>query len=583
MQHTKNMSDKRTVFIVPGHPEPVSYSNFDKITNKIQTSSASYAHNGHHSMPSTPLTGAISLTFVQFYFFCAQDCWFEVYTTIGRYGTIVDCREHGARVLFALENTDKTHELKSMRTLHCAGMSIPIEQLAYMLAYPDFLPRISDIVLTPRPPPSDVAPPNILQYLNDDCLWDIFRMRALDQDDLCAAASACVRFNGAARQAFVSRYRRELKLHFKWPFRRYVALLRLFGDCITSIDVGFVGSTHAYGDVVLGLIAFHCRHIERLECALLRPMTSAIARFERRKCSGVEEAMPFGQLRSLKLVGYCGNSLEAMPVLRLPHLVDLHISYLSMSGAGEAEQFFRSHRQIKRLALSSVEPSFRADKILLLLADLEELHIRGSPGIGDLRCVGQLKRLKVLTCCKLSDRDVRLALHAISDGHVQLQRLTIIGEKLPAIAASIGSLEYVACELRGKGVVPPVLDTSTLAAVAAAPNLKEIHLRLRAPVSFAFIREFLASAPAKVTVARFHVDCFGRNGGGSFDRNIFDAIDGMIENGTFAVIAGMVKLRAIRLHVTLHVTYVNRKVAEEKLHRFGDWLTAVAAPIPSSV
>lgn len=504
-----------------------------------------------------------------------------MFTTIGRFGTIVDCREHATGIQFTLRNTDKTHELKSTNKLNCGGVDISFKELPDIIAHPDSMLRIPDDVPAERRPASDVAPPSILDYLNDDCLSEIFDKRALDVDDLCSVARASDRCNVAAQRAIRSRYRKQLSLQCTWPFGRYAALLRLSGEQITSIDIGFTGGlTNAYADIALGLIAYHCRNVEHLKCASLMPISLAIARFERRRANGIDEPQPFGTLKSLKSIDYYGPTIRVIPYMRLPNLTDLNMGMQYVGGA-ETAQFFASHQHIKRLTLNFSRLSAHVKEILCSLSDLEELHMSGELNISnsDYSCFGQLKRLKVLTCSEMIQKNVYLILKEIRDGRVQLERLTIAGQTLPVIAGSIGSLKYIDCDFGNNRDGSRLLDIPTLVAVAASPSLEEIRISSRSRVTFDFIRDFVANVPDKVKAARFHTDCWGIDAWRT-PFYTFEAIDMVLENRTLATINHMVNTSAISLHVMLFVIKRNKEAAGKKLHRFRDWLTIVARDTP---
>lgn len=124
-------------------------------------------------------------------------------------------------------------------------------------------------------PPIQSSPSNILNALNDDCLWEIFNSKELDVWDLCALAEVCKRFNDIAKGIVPIKHRHIIEHtdhmdHMEWKcLWRMERLFRHFGSSFTT----FKGLLVENWDVLCGLIGKHCDRITTLDCELNEPAT----------------------------------------------------------------------------------------------------------------------------------------------------------------------------------------------------------------------------------------------------------------------------------------------------------------------
>lgn len=459
---------------------------------------------------------------------------------------------------FDMARTTKTEQLKALRQINCDGHEIMV------YTWPLVSEREGPLEPPEEPQHDDSAAAN-LEALNDDCLRQILKCRALSMADYCSLSQTSGRLNGLVKDAFRRRYKGHTLVFQpdKMSFRQWEALVRHFGEYITSIEIVDTSLVFAFEDIILGMIGYYCRHLQELKCRRLLAISQVIGLFARRNAvaAGSKEApgRPFGQL---KLLDYTGesHSKATMPHMELPSLRDLRLDQFELSIERADANFFASNTQLRRLALSSVNVHCHIEEILEHLPHLSELqleycnwHNRGDDD-ANFRCFGRLQRLTALTCTSLIGYPI---IRAMCAARIQLQRLTLRTNSLPECFWDLHSLEYLDIGCWQADALPGLL-----AFVQANRSLTE--LRITSPnITFDYVRSMLAIVPGQLKAVKFCVNWDElRSNFITYNRDLIDGID------------RVVKRRAIDVHVAINVWWEQQKSAADAalLDRCSDWL-----------
>lgn len=411
--------------------------------------------------------------------------------------------------------------------------------------------------------PGHTARVNILEALNEDCLVMIFEQNVFETFNLCVLARTCARFNVAAKRAFRARYKTH---HFNlnataWPLQECELLLRHFGELIESIEVESIGiKAGAYEDIVLGMVAYHWRNVERLRCH--RYHLKYLKSRDNRKLRSYQRDLANGQ----RMLVYSGvrSPKKLIPYMRLPNLIDLHLDHMDLlDDNGQALQVFAEHKQLKRLAMTRVCSPLHVVDIVDLLPDLEELVIDGcvwnvfdEHRSCDYSSFGRLQSLKSFSMRNCS-ADAQLKLGALCDGNVQLERLTLHGLSWPSCITSMRTIKFLDYRFSFAIDLSPMIDF-----IVVNPDLAEIRLA-SACVTFQLVLNIVRNASRLkvldiVFIAIREMDWSFI----SLNRQVIDAIDQMIT------------ARGIQLKISIVVSTRNRQTptVEEVLRRYSEWL-----------
>lgn len=203
---------------------------------------------------------------------------------------------------------------------------------------------------------------NILNVLNDDCLYHVFK--PLHLLDLCAVANVCNRFRHIAQSVFQSKYAKSnFNLnHLRYSYDSYVTLnqmdlcLRLFGEQVTQMEVDCV----LHEDVILGMIAEYCPNLKMLEfdgstmslgtIQMLRPLISTLHTFH---LNCLDERTT--QLFASNCVFQClflrnSSGIAPLPVMRFSEMVELTLSDLHLRQP-EFSAFLEQNGQLRKLEI----------------------------------------------------------------------------------------------------------------------------------------------------------------------------------------------------------------------------------------
>lgn len=187
-----------------------------------------------------------------------------------------------------------------MKAVKCRSSDIPVQWA--QLHAGRWATNYNAATVLPTPPPPerleeayDTSSSYLLDALNDDCLREIFECNVLEPTDLFEIVRTCNRLNGLVKSAFKIRFGTHCFAFDtnRWPYYRCEMLLRHFGPLITSIRVH---ESKVYEKIVLGMIGYHCRNLQRLECRRLEPISHSIAWYEWRQRNELDGPAPFGQL-----------------------------------------------------------------------------------------------------------------------------------------------------------------------------------------------------------------------------------------------------------------------------------------------
>lgn len=488
--------------------------------------------------------------------------WYEVYIALRQYGPVLSIAGKCCS-RFVLARTKRTEQLTTMRAFRCGDNIVPIrwnrDSAADSTA--DHL-----LALMEHASAAVVAPEASHEALNDDCFREILSKRVLEVSDFCAIAQTGSRFRGLARDVFRRRFGRpsfEID-SLNWSLPRCEALFRHFGDLIDALEITNYPSVAAFEDIVLAMVAYHCRPIERLKCSRLAPISEALARHRRhmQSLSGHDYGpAPFGRLHELDYEGS-----EHIPPLSLPGLRSFQFAQPWLVDRRATEAFFSAHPHIDDLTLSLPLMRFPVDAILRHLPHLRRLHMiecrwpsDGCAAAADdcdrsYACFGRLKWLKEFSCL---DTDSPTILRAMCDGHVRLERLQLSSYAFPDFIKRMDSLKWLDFTAWSTAALVDVANY-----VQTDAHLEEICVRSRG-LTFDMIRDIVRFAPAHLTAATFHIRLNGLAANFIADnQSQIDALD------------GAVRTRPIRLRVELKVLWMKKALMAdvEAINRSSTWL-----------
>lgn len=486
----------------------------------------------------------------------AQISLYQIYIALRQIGPVL--RIPGTCALtFDMARTAKTEQLKQLRQINCDGHEIMVYKWPLISEHESPLEQ-------PEGPAHDDLPADNLDALNDDCLRQILKCKALSLADYCSLSQASRRLNGLVKDAFRRRYKGHTFVlqPDKMSFRQWEALLRHFGEYITSIEIVDTSLVFAFEDIMLGMIGYYCRDLRELKCRRLLAIGQVIGLFARRKpvAAGGEEARrPFGQLKRLDYTGE-SHSRVTMPHMALPSLRDLRLNQFELSIELADANFFAANKQIERLALCSVNAHCHIEEILEHLPSLAELQLKccnwHNKGDDDtnFRCFGRLQRLTALTCTNLIGFPI---IRAMCAARIQLERLTLRTNSFPECFWDMLNLRHLDIGCWQADALPGLL-----AFVQANRSLAK--LRITSPnITFDYVRAMLAIVPGQLKVIGFCVNWDElRSNFITYNRDLIDGIDRVVKRG------------AIDVHVSINVWWEQQKTAADAalLDRCSDWL-----------
>lgn len=308
-------------------------------------------------------------------------------------------------------------------------------------------------------PPDPESPQNILNTLNDDCLYEIFAK--LEWYDLYATVDVCHRFRDIARQ--VASTKRTIKITSEnlepmWRVERY---LRMFGASIQRVNVDACQQDM----IVLFLISKFCANVDGLDISWIDKLVTneldPLLKRLRKLCIGntctVNEILHSdSQLESLEI-----KSSAKLPIIHLPKLVELRLQ------RPPYVDFCILNQQIEKLTIKSRCSS--VDDIVRHLPYLQELGLELSClfTLTNASVFGALSRLHTIQLIDCPSDQFRI-LQAFIDGGVQLKRLTLRGSRKYSIAmiCQMKSIEYLQ--------IDDLLDVDVVQLIENCINLKGV-------------------------------------------------------------------------------------------------------------
>lgn len=277
--------------------------------------------------------------------------------------------------------------------------------------------------------------PNILEYLNDDCLYEIMKQKCIDINDLMEMAATCERLEYIAQQVFCNKFRN--KDHFEemklWTLDRLAMFLRLFGQFCRTIAIDWE-QMKSFTDInrVLHLITKYCKSLVSLKLfredatEYLSFVSSTRSRTEL-KTVEMPKVVDFSRLKF-----YPDLPLEVLKLhncqVEIPeqHFSQLKVVVLCRVWLRQenVDQFFKLNPQIVRMKYAPDVLNLQSlGDAIKHLVNLEVLtYLTGKAACGyfhsdtDNTCFEQLKKLRWLRI-ETSDRDtcnILNALHRIS-------------------------------------------------------------------------------------------------------------------------------------------------------------------------
>lgn len=285
---------------------------------------------------------------------------------------------------------------------------------------------------------------HILEYLNDDCLYEIIRQDCIDIDDLIEVALTCTRLQYIAGQVFRTKFRNHN--HFEnmrfWTLEQLATFLRLFGEFCRTFVIDWE-QMKSFTDVgaVLRLLTEHCKSLVSLK--LFREDSTEYLRFVanptlRDSVDSVElpKLVDFSHLKfdaHLPLeVLKIHNCRAEIPEQHFPQLQVVVLCRVWLRQQN-VDQFFKLNPQIIRMKYSPdilhLQSLGDAMKYLVNLEELTYLTGKAACGYydGDTNhaCFEQLKKLRWLRI-ETSDRDTCSILNALHKISAPLESLNVV-------------------------------------------------------------------------------------------------------------------------------------------------------------
>lgn len=270
---------------------------------------------------------------------------------------------------------------------------------------------------------------NMLEKLDDHCLYEILEQKCIDIDELCELKETCPHLEGIAVRAFRKNFKQtdenNNSVMTSWPLEKIVKCLRHFGEHFTTFCLD------GHDCSVPRMLADYCQNIVNLQgnsvCDIaLKGFYSRLEQFDhsRGRFDGSSLFDDSSALTHLTLA-HCEAVLPDQCLSQLKHVklvrVQLHPENLV--------KFAQQNDQISSLEVSNINDSFQgAIEHLVNLKELTYMFNAADREPTTFACFEGLTKLEILKV-HLSTESIRNVLNALHTANAPLTSLTMTYSK----------------------------------------------------------------------------------------------------------------------------------------------------------
>lgn len=267
---------------------------------------------------------------------------------------------------------------------------------------------------------------NILDALNDDCLYEIFTRKCIDINDLMEVASTCQRCQWIAKRVFRTRFKHAN--HFapmiNWPLDKFENYLQLFGEFCEVLDIHVLKCDQ---NKLLRLITKYCKNVTDIRCcgkidfSEFKQFFSKLINLEYSKGTFNGDHL-FEDDASIKSLKFCSATVN-FPLKKLPNLQHVFL-YAVRSTASTT--FFQLNNQITTLYLNNFIVKSHLNESLKHLVNLTEFtywYDRYN-NITNYSCFENMSNLRKLDFILDKDRAYNV-LSSLHRGNAPLESLVV--------------------------------------------------------------------------------------------------------------------------------------------------------------
>lgn len=285
-------------------------------------------------------------------------------------------RKDSGSVIICFAATGEIKRLRNFRRTKIGNHRVQIKWLGHNYTE-NMSNRVADTLLNP---PDQDSPLNILNALNDDCLFQIFEANALEMSDLAAIGSVCERFNRIIKRIYQRKYSTTTNddRRFGMLFQ-YYDHFHCFGSTITALNL----TRLHHQPVALGMVAEHCKNLVSFTCDVrdkstfsdLRKLSARLKElhlyFHLDRVASRDLDRILGEHSSLELLDlHSNNAPVRLPTVMLPHLIDFQMCRIILTSVGD---FFLKNKHLKKLKIHDALISFKdSDESFIGLSNLQE-------------------------------------------------------------------------------------------------------------------------------------------------------------------------------------------------------------------
>lgn len=240
--------------------------------------------------------------------------------------------------------------------------------------------KSSDQPMDSEQPPVLHSKYHNLQALPVEMLLEIFDQSDLNLADLAEIAQVCGNFNQIVERAFPAKCADDKNVFNFMELWRVEQVFRRFGHLMKSIDLSGIKTDDS--DIVIQLMAKYCKNVISLKCVVnyyntVPCLRRLMPKLEELTITGANPVLPLlfkdniaYPLKKLHCIGY---DMLYLPMVRLPHLIDL--SLVSQQYDIGVCYFFMLNREIKALELQySPDYENNTSTIIKAFPYLQELN-----------------------------------------------------------------------------------------------------------------------------------------------------------------------------------------------------------------
>lgn len=307
-----------------------------------------------------------------------QESIYDIYKTLRRQFGAVEFEENSEDYIHVrIVDTDVVHLLKQYQQIVVNGRKLMIRFQGYGLSNDRTAKQIFPIDELLTKPPKPNAAANILNALNDDCMYAIFKHSHLNMEDIFALAKTCKHFNTlidhvltvntlTKRQIVTDFIQLTLRSHRIGYIDDYLQHYGYF------IERACTNTATYYDQIQLHLLTDHCKHIKDL--------TVVIDQSTFPHCWNQFDALFANNPNITKLTirrSFAVDYFEVnFPTVAFKHLKSLSLNDLYVADRESFDTFCQLNNHITKLTLRNVDMSATAVRPLKHLRHVKMLYIK---------------------------------------------------------------------------------------------------------------------------------------------------------------------------------------------------------------